>query len=389
MNRRLPLLCLLCALWLAGCRSTGLPRSGEVPDELTPAEVPAAIEAAEAALAEGRSAIALEWMFVASEVKGLPAEERARVQELLERAADRRLAELERSEGGVEELERLAEASLPRHIAVSAGIRAARLHLEAGEFEDAIELVRDLDERFPQHHERAAAGEILIEAALALSYDDSGFWIFHSARDAAFAGLEYATIHFPSDPRGAEAYWRLAEMYEEDGEYELAIERLEDLVLYFPEHPLRPAAQAQIPHLRLMAVTSPEYDRGALLAARAELETWLERYPTHERRAQVEVDLADCLARLAVSDLTIARFYRRVKSRFGARHHAARAREEARLAGDESLVEEAESLLAALPEAEGGEVDLPEASELERLLEGLGEPRAGSSSPSRPPCSPS
>lgn len=368
------LLLLLWAPLIGACRSTGLPRSGEVPGELTPSEVPAAIEAAEKALAEGRDALALEWMFVASEVQGLAPAQRERIQDLLERAADRRLRALERTEGGVAELELLAKAQLPRHIAVSAGMKAARLHLAAGEYDEAIDLVRDLDERFPQHHERAAAGEILIEAALALSHDDSGFWIFHAARDAALSALEYATVHLPSDPRGAEAYWRLSEMYEEDGELQLAIERLEDLVLYFPEHPLRATAQARIPHLRLMAVSSPEYDRGALLRARAELETWLERYPGHALRGEVEVDLADCLTRLAVSDLTIARFYTRVHNRFGARLHATRAREEARLAGDEAHLEEADALLAALPEQERDAVELPEASEFERLLERLGEP---------------
>ena len=116
-----------------------------------------------------------------------------------------------------------------------------------------------------------------------------------------------------------------------------------------PQSPLRPRSQASIPHLRLHLLKSPEYDRSELLKARAELEEWLSSYAGHEHETAVRIELGDCLRRLSSSDLVIAGFYTTVGNEFGARQHAARAVDEARLAGDEDLVREAEASLRRLP----------------------------------------
>ena len=63
------------------------------------------------------------------------------------------------------------------------------------------------------------------------------------------------------------------------------------------------------------------------------------------------IDLADTLQRLADSDLSIARFYRKVESQAGFEFHARRALETARDAGNSEQVEEAEALLAEAIEA--------------------------------------
>ena len=122
-------------------------------------------------------------------------------------------------------------------------------------------------------------------------------------------------------------------------------------MLEYPGTPEGVWAQARIPHLRLASLGTPEYDRSLMLQARGELAEWLRTYPGHALEEQVRIDLADALQRLADSDLSIARFYRKVESQAGFEFHARRALETARDAGNSEQVEEAEALLAEAIEA--------------------------------------
>lgn len=362
--RLVPTLALALALAGAGCSSSPLRRTGQVPKSIPREEVPAALERAERALAEGRSDLALEWAYVASRVEGLPTEERNRAQSLMERAADERVESLEADEGDPERLAELIDVGLPRHISVSAGIRAARAYVAQGEYKRAFTLLQRLDELYPRHYESRAAGALIAEIGIELSYRNTGWWIFGRSRPKAYQALEYLVLEHPLEPRCAEAYWRLGEMYEEDKKWATAIERLRELVLYHPRSVYVPAAMARIPHLRLASIESPEYDRKAILLARSELEEWLRVHPGHELEPTVREDLDDALLRLAQSDLVIARFYRTVGNLFGARLHAKRALELARLADDESRAAQAQELLERLgPESAAVEPEelLPEA----------------------------
>jgi outer membrane protein assembly factor BamD (BamD/ComL family) len=367
MRLFLPLLALLMTL---GCRGPQLPASGEVPKSLSAKEVPMALERAQQELALGRTAVALEWMMRASEPSGLPTSLRNEVQTLLERAAEAHIEELERSGADPKQLELMTQVQLPRHVAVTAGIAAARRYQEQGKHRKVYEVIRSLDAAFPMHHERAQAGAMLVDSGLALSLDERGFLFFWRARDDAYAALNYVTIEYPSEPRGDLAHARLAEMYEEDRRLALAISAHEDLILNYPGSSLRPYSEARIPHLRLRRIQSPVYDRNALLEAHRELMDWLGRYPEHELRFEVVMDLEDALRRLAESDLSIAAFYDRVGNAFGTRYHAQRALELAAEAGDGARVARAERMLASLPEDEG---DLrPDAEPVLDGFQGLG-----------------
>ena len=120
-----------------------------------------------------------------------------------------------------------------------------------------LDLIKRLDREYPFHHERVAAGQLLVQLGLDLSYDPSGFWIFWSAREDGISALEYLTLNYPSEPRGDEAFARLAEMYEEDEKWASAIENHEDLILQYPTSNFVAASQARIPHLRLSSLQSP------------------------------------------------------------------------------------------------------------------------------------
>ena len=320
----------LLGLSLGGCRTSYIRRSAEVPGRIGPEEVPGAIAAAEEALLADRPKVALDWMRVAGELEGLPSDQRSKIQRLLEISADRFITEVEGDEKAAEVLAEILELELPRQIAVTGALRGAQLYHERGDEWDASKTIQAIDKRFPQL--------------------PSGW--FSSNRENAFSTLEYGSIHYPSTERGDEVLMRLAEMYEEDKRWTLAILRHEELTTSYPESELVPYSLARIPHLKLASIESPEYDRKAILESRRDLERWLEDFAGHPATEQVEYDLADALVRLTVNDLGVARFYVRIDSDFGARRHAERALAQARQAGDEALEGDAQAILDGLPPAQ-------------------------------------
>ena len=352
MKRLVALLSFGFVLGLApGCSTLSSWVSGQerIPKKLDAARVPHAIESARDDLAQGRTERALTWMRAASASTGLSPETRDEVQKLLEDCAARRIDELSVPDADPEDLADLVDIDLPRQLAVTAGIRAARRMFEEDEPMDGYHLVKRLDTKYPLHHERVAAGELLADIGLALSKDHSSFLFFFDRQDDAQEVLEYLILNYPRASRCDQAYAALSRIYADDRQWWFAIDRLEKLVLSHPQSTLRPEAQAGIPKLRLASIESPEYDRSALLRARREMEEWLRAWPTHELEPRVRADLTDCLRRLADSDRNIAGFYVRVDNPSGARWHAQRSIEEARAAGDENRAREAREILDGLP----------------------------------------
>jgi hypothetical protein len=329
------------ALALAACSS--------VPTALPREKVPEAITHAEEALQRGDAGAALEWMRAAAVTKDLPTEQRDHIQILLERSADLRIQQLSQPGSDPSDLEELVDLGLPRQLAVSAGMRAARQWIAQDEPMKAFRLLKKLDTRFPLHHERQQAGDLLCDLGLTLIQDAPGFLGLFSNHDEGEEILEYVILNAPWAKRSDEAFDALSKSYEKEREWALAIERSERLVLSHPASTLRVSAQARIPHLRLLSLKSPEYDRVALQKARAELEEWLIAYAGHELEPAVRIDLGDCLRRLSDNDMIVSHFYDRVDNAYGARRHARRAIDEAHDAGDEERVAAAREWLAGLP----------------------------------------
>jgi tetratricopeptide (TPR) repeat protein len=341
--------CALSALsMLSACSSTD--KKIEIAPRFTIEEVPAAIAASEADLAEGKVESALERMRSAKNTPGLPAAGRQAVQRVLERSAQ---AVIDGTEDP-SHLRNLMDVNIPRPMAVAAGIRAARLLLADGERMKAFRLIKRLDAKFPQHPEKLAAGRILFQIGESLAKDDGTYWLFFSYKSNAPQVLEYMVMNHPSAPRGDEALTILASLYEDSGRWDLAIEKHQDLLLWFPASRRAIRSQADIPRLRLRALGSPEYDRFEMTLAREEFEAWLAEYTGRAELADLETqvrrNLADAVRRLADNDLDVARFYARVANPEGARYHALRAFETAKEGGDPDQVREAEALLESLPD---------------------------------------
>lgn len=352
MNPRLAVPLVLALL--ASCAS--LPFGGSRYEIESPAEVPPAIAAARRDFEAGKTGRALERARAAREVRGVDPEVRDELEILLESVAARRIEELSKPGSDPSDLADLADLDLPQQLSVSAGVGAARLYLAQGRPYKAYRELKELETRFPRHHGRGQAGDILVDAGLQLARSDDGWWLW-ADRDDGLEVLEFLVLTYPSEPRCDLAFAELARMYEEDRQHQLAIDRHEELLLSHPESPLVVASRARIPHVRLLSIESPEYDRKQLLRARSEIEAWLAVYDEedHDLERQVRVDYSDVLHRLAESDLGIARFYRRISQPYGARFHAARALTVARESGDVALVRRSEGLLASLPKV----VELP------------------------------
>ncbi|MCE9596000.1 MAG: hypothetical protein K8S98_17560 [Planctomycetes bacterium] len=306
-----------------------------------------------------RTSRALDRAVACREATGLPSELKNEVELRVEEYADKRIQELSRADGDPDELEDMLVLNLPRQLAVRAGVRGAELLLADDEPFDAFLLLKKVDTKFPNHHERQRAGEILAECGLKLANDGWNFLGWFKTSDDGAEILEYLVVNYPSEPRCDEAYAKLADLYADDREWELARERCEDLLLYHPDSSRALWAEAHVPHFRLLGLKSPEYDRRELVSARSELETWIERHAAAtgdkpELEREVRLDYADCLARLARSDLSVAKFYTRIEERYGAVLHAERALEEAQLTTDTELVSAAAAaadLARAMPTA--------------------------------------
>jgi outer membrane protein assembly factor BamD (BamD/ComL family) len=263
------------------------------------------------------------------------------VQRVLEDAAERTIETGERP-GRMADL---LDLDLPRRLAVRAGIRGAELYYARGSRLKAFRLLQRVDRMYPHHHERARAGALLADIGFSFADDKSRYMLFFTHEGHATEVLEYLVLNYPTEPRGDQAYARLAQIYEGDRLWRIAIDKHQDLVLWYPDSPLATPSKARIPHLRLTSLGSPEFDRDSLEIARGELEAWLDEFSGHELERDVRLDLTDCMRRLADSDLTIARFYRKVDNLAGAEWHARRAVTEARDGLDPDQLEEAQALL--------------------------------------------
>ncbi|MBK8179914.1 MAG: hypothetical protein IPK67_13740 [Planctomycetes bacterium] len=336
---------------LAGCSSLGLPFLG--PKAPAGEQALRLVERSDAALAAGRSAEALELLQEARDLEGLTTDESNRVELALERAADTRIRELSAAGSDAEDLEELFDLNLPRQLAITAGVRTAKLYLDEGEESDAFQMIQKVDTRYPPagtHHERALAGDVLFEAGMGLSRSHFSFLGLFQDRDDAKAILEYLVQNYPQEARCDQAYKRLAKLYENDRLWQEALERHQDLVTYHLDSPLAAESEWKIPHLRLEAVRRPEYDRRELIRAQGELDAWLAAHAGHKLEERALADRRECARRLALSDLSVAHFYSEVDKWDGALVHAERALAYARQSGDGETIARAERALARVPQ---------------------------------------
>lgn len=321
------------------------------------------LDAAEQDLSAGETERALDRLEEVHQVEGLDPDLRAREKRLIDQAAETRFAEL--AEGSPDDLEDLFDSDLPKDVRARAGVLAAERLFEEDRRIAAFRLVKKVDEELPGHPEKVRAGDVLARTGLSLIEDDGRYrLIFHYWPRGAQA-LEYLVIHYPLEPRCAEAYFALSERYEREGDLSQAIDRTEDLLLYHPTSSYAVAAGARLPYLRLLRLARDDYDRTELVRARAELGSWLARNPRHELAPWAEDLVRECEARIVRSDLYLATFYERTETPEGVRLHASRALALAREAGLTAEAEAAAGLLAGVAGNEDADEPAPLPAPLE------------------------
>jgi outer membrane protein assembly factor BamD (BamD/ComL family) len=320
-----------------------------VPKEYAPEQAGAAMEEARGELEQGDLLHAFFRSRSAARSKGLSPEDKLASQALFDRATEAWIDAHSATGSDPDLLEELLELDVSTPLAVRAGVNAARLYYEEKERMKAFRLLKRVDRKFPHHQERLAAGGLLASIGFSFAEDTRRYGLIFHYKDNAPQVLEYLVLEYPTQAECDRAYFVLAKLYEEEKEWDLAIERLEDLVLWHSESPLVVESRARIPHLRLTALRSPEYDRGLLVKAREETEDWLARFPDQgapEAMTElVRADHVDAIRRLADNDLVVARFYKRVDNASGAELHARRAVEEAHSGGEAKQIAEAQALL--------------------------------------------
>ena len=344
---------LLAALALApSCAALNPFSNAGVPS--SPAESDKLVQRAESNLSAGDSAHALRDLEKSRDTKRLSSEQKDRIDVLLERCAELRINELSAPGSDPDKLVELFDLNLPRQIAITAGVRAAKLMLDQGHPLHAYEMIEKVDKRYPPagtHHERQLAGDVLFEAGMKLSKSAYSILGMFSDREDAKTILEYLVQNYPQERRCDQAYRKLAKLYEGERLWAIALERYQELVTYHLESPLAAESEWRIPHMRLVGLQRPDYDRRELLRAMGELDAWLDAHAGTEFEASVRADRSDCLKRLAQSDLIVAHFYTRVAKWDGARIYAERGLATAKKSGDAPTISNAEAALRHIPAA--------------------------------------
>ncbi|MEZ6021658.1 MAG: hypothetical protein R3F17_16680 [Planctomycetota bacterium] len=361
----------LLSLALAACRSTAGPGAG-LPDGYRLDQVDRVIQAAAEDMDSGANpGLAFARLQLALETSGAEGDARLALETARAEAGEAWLTELVQTEAGHKEFEPLMNAELPRSLAVRARVGQARALLIEGERVKAYRAIRKMDQEFPFHADRQAAGRVLFDAGMSLALDPRRYGLVFHYKTLAPEVLEYFTTSYFSghwnladgDPLigpsrvlpdlqpsefGPEAYRTLGALYWDDGDHELAVQRLQDLIIYYGDSPLVLEARARIPEIRLESVQAVDHDRAPLETALIELDQWLEDFPGRDvaMEERVQQNRLHALQQLADHDRNVARFYARVDNPEGAEYHGRLALDSARLGGSTEQIEELETWLA-------------------------------------------
>ncbi len=335
---------------LVACQSSKGP-SYKLPDSYGLDQVTRVIAAADDDLTVADDpGLAFARLQVAAETVGAKGEEGQRLERARSRAAEAFLQRLQDEEAPPGYYGRLLDAGLQRNIAVRSRIAQARAYLDRGERMKSFRLIKALDKEYPFHAERTISGDVLADAGFSLAEDRGRYALLFRFRKLAPELLEYLTTQYPTHPSGPQAYEHLAALYEESGELELAIQRHEDLIVYYGDSPSVPSSRATIPRLRLDLIQRADFDRYPMELAKAELESWLETFGGQQREEEdaVRQNLLLAIRQLSQHDTVVSHFYERVDNGSGAELHARRALEMAHEGGSESQIQEAQAELDRL-----------------------------------------
>jgi hypothetical protein len=240
-----------------------LKRPADVPESYTPEQAGAALEEARGELDRGDLLHAFFRSRSAARSKGFSPEDKLASQALFDRATEAWIDAHSTTGSDPDLLEELLELDVSTPLAVRAGVNAARLYFEEKERMKAFRLLKRVDRKFPHHQARLAAGGLLAAIGFSFAEDPRRYGLIFHYKDNAPQVLEYLVLEYPTQSECDRAYFVLAKLYQDDKEWDPASAR-------GPVSGPRVLATESraIPHLRLTALQSPEYDRGPRKRAR-------------------------------------------------------------------------------------------------------------------------
>ncbi|MCB9876259.1 MAG: outer membrane protein assembly factor BamD [Planctomycetes bacterium] len=229
-------------------------------------------------------------------------------------------------DAALEALDGLVELNCPKRLRDRRDMLRAQAELHRGEPWRAFLALEHFADDHPHSELRAQAVEMIWQIAEVLRQRDGGFLIFWSDRTDARTVLEHLVSRHPDTPRLDDALRILGDMSFADGDYDLAQERYQDIILNRPESAWSHYAQFRFAMSLVARLQGPDYDLDAMQRADNELARFLEQ--KHENPQMVEETSA---ALLQVREwqverhLGIAEFYRTVGNLPGELHHLQRA----------------------------------------------------------------
>jgi outer membrane protein assembly factor BamD (BamD/ComL family) len=119
--------------------------------------------------------------------------------------------------------------------AAEARYREGLGHYRAGDWSDAIRVLRDYMVIAPVNPHLGEVEEMVYRSSLAIIEEDSGFLEIFKSADDGLNGLRWVALYFPAGSYPDDALLRLAQYYRDDDELETAMLFYKELLLRYPD----------------------------------------------------------------------------------------------------------------------------------------------------------
>lgn len=257
-------------------------------------------------------------------------------------------------DAALDNLDVIAKLNCPKRLRDRRDMLRAQAEFARGEPWRAFLALEHFADDYPHSELRPQAVEMIWQIAEALRRRDSGFLFFWSDQTDARTVLEHLVSRHPDTQRLDDALRILGDMAFDAGDYDLAQERYQDIILNRPESAWSRYAQFRFAMSLVARLQGPDYDLYAMQHAGSELARFLSQ---STENPQMVTDTTAALQQVrewqVVRHVTIADFYRTVGNRPGEVHHLELATrpEFAEAPSFRAASERLQSLRASTPDA--------------------------------------
>ncbi len=216
----------------------------------------------------------------------------------------------------------IEDLDCPKRLRDQRDLLIAQSLLELGQPWQSFLELQDFSVLYPHSDLRSQSVDIIWDAGKTLTDSDGGFLFFWSDKQAGRAVLEHLVTRYPDTDRLADALRLLGDMAFENANYELAQERYRDIIHSRPDSDWRFYAQFRFAMSIVAGLRGPDYDLYRMELAVGELRAFLGTNPESPKMlAETTAALEKVLLWQMQRHLSVAEFYRTLKSPKGERYH--------------------------------------------------------------------